>query len=64
VVKDSEVKSLVIMNYKKRVRKILKSALNGKNIIIAINTWAIPLIRYTDGIINNQEVWMHPPESC
>ena len=51
VVKDSEVKSLVITNYKKRVRKILKSAWNGRNIIIAINTWAISLIRYTGGII-------------
>ena len=42
VVKDSKVKSLILTNYKKRVRKILKSALNGRNIIIAINTWAIP----------------------
>ena len=49
-VKDSKVKSLVITNYKK-VRKILKSALNGRNIIIAINTLAIPLVRYTGGII-------------
>jgi len=48
VIKDSKIKSAVITNYKKRVRKILKS---GKNIIIAINTWAIPLVRYTAGIV-------------
>ena len=51
VIKDSKIKSVVITNYKKRVRKTLKSALNGKNIIIAINTWAIPLVRYTAGIV-------------
>jgi len=51
VIKDSKIKLLVTSNYKKRVRKILKSALNGRNVIIAINTWAIPLIRYTAGIV-------------
>ena len=34
----------------KRVRKILKSKLNGGNTIQAINSWAIPVIRYTAGV--------------
>jgi len=29
----------------------MKSRLNGKNKIIAINTWAVPLMRYGAGII-------------
>jgi len=29
----------------------MKSSLNGKNVITAVNTWAIPLIRYTAGIV-------------
>ena len=36
----------------KRVRKILKSKLNGGNTIQAINSWAIPVIRYTAGVID------------
>ena len=37
-------------NYKKRIRKVLKSSLNGSNVIVAINTWAVPLICYTAGV--------------
>ena len=33
--------------YKRRVRKILKTKLNGNNIIKGINTWAIALLRYS-----------------
>ena len=33
-------------------RKILKSKLNGGNIIKAINSWAVPVVRYTAGIID------------
>ena len=33
--------------YKRRVRKILETKLNGNNIIKGINTWAIALLRYS-----------------
>ena len=51
VIKDSQIKIRVTTNYWKRVKKILKSPLSGGNVIIAINTWAVPLIRYTAGIV-------------
>ncbi len=38
--------------YLQRVRQVLKSQLNGKNKIRAINTYALPVIRYPAGIIN------------
>ena len=38
--------------YTNRVCKILKSKLNGGNTIQAINNWAIPVIRYTAGIVD------------
>ena len=41
-----------LSEYNKRVRKILKSKLNGGNIIKAINSWAVPVVRYTAGIID------------
>jgi hypothetical protein len=34
------------------VRKVLKSKLNGGNIIKAINSWAVPVIRYTAGVVD------------
>ncbi|XP_053114405.1 uncharacterized protein LOC128328439 [Hemicordylus capensis] len=46
----TEVKRKIGSEYIRRVRKILKSKLNGGNTIQAINTWAIPVIRYTAGI--------------
>ena len=41
-----------LSEYNKRVRKILKLKLNGGNIIKAINSWAVPVVRYTAGIID------------
>ena len=37
--------------YKRRLKLVLKSKLNGKNKINAINTWAVSLLRYGAGII-------------
>ena len=37
--------------YMKRLRQVLKSKLNAKNKIQAINAYAIPVISYTGGII-------------
>ena len=50
--------------YKQRVVRILKSKLNGGNLIRAINTYAVSAVRYTAGIIkwNKEELdgmdWM------
>ena len=46
------MKNKVTGEYKRRLRLILKSKLNGKNKIQAINTWAVALLRYGAGIIN------------
>ena len=40
-IKTSEMKERVSKEYKRRVRKVLETKLNGKNIIKAINTWAV-----------------------
>ena len=41
-----EMKIKVLNEYKRRVRKI-KTKLNGRNIVKNINTWAIPVLRYS-----------------
>ena len=37
--------------YKRRLRLILKSKLNGRNKITAMNTWAVAIFRYGAGIL-------------
>ena len=51
-IKEHGMKIKVIAEYKRKLRLILKSKLNGKNKIHAINTWAVALLRYGAGIIN------------
>ena len=51
-IKEHEMKNKVTTEYKRRLRQILKSKLNGKNKIQAINTWAVALLRYGAGIID------------
>ena len=38
--------------YIKRLKAILKSKLNSGNTVKAINTWAVPVIRYSAGIVD------------
>ena len=45
------MKAKIIKEYKRRQRLILKSTLNGRNKVTAINTWAVAIFRYGAGII-------------
>ena len=54
-VKESEMKEKTIKEYKRRLRLILKSKLNGKNKITAINTWAVAIFRYGAAILKWKE---------
>ena len=54
-IKKHEMKIKVTAEYKRRSRLILKSKLNGKKKIQAINTWAVALLRYGAGITNWKE---------
>jgi len=54
-IKENEMKEKTIKEYKRRLRLILKSKLNGKNKITAINTWAVAIFRYGGGIIDWRE---------
>ena len=51
-VKEKEMKEAFATEYFRRVKLVLKSKLNGKNKINALNTWAISLMRYGAGILN------------
>ena len=54
-IKENEMKEKTIKEYKRRHRLILKSKLNGKNKVTAINVWAVAVFRYGAGIIQWKE---------
>ena len=51
-VKQEQMKNILKKEYKRRIRKILQSKLNGGNKIKAINTWAVSLLRYSAPFVN------------
>ena len=50
--KYKEMKRTVKKEYLRRVKKVLESRLNGGNLITAMNTWAVSLLRYAAGFID------------
>ncbi|XP_047481697.1 uncharacterized protein LOC125034100 [Penaeus chinensis] len=50
-IKHDEMKELLTKEYIRRVRNVLKLKLNGGNIISAINSRAVSIVRYGAGII-------------
>ena len=49
---QEKMKEKVQSEYNKRVKAVLKSKLNGGNVINTINIWAVATVRYGAGIIN------------
>jgi len=50
--KQHQMKTLLTKEYKRRVRKFLRTNLYSKHLITAINTCAVSLLRYSGGIID------------
>ena len=50
-IKEKEMKDKFKYEYLRRTRLIVKSKLNGSNLIKAINVWAISLLRYGAGLL-------------
>ena len=46
-IKQAEMKEKIQKEYLRRTRKLLETKLNSWNLIKGINTWAVPLIRYS-----------------
>ena len=44
---DEKMKLNVSKEYIRRLRKVLKSKLNGGNLVRGVNTWAVSLLRYS-----------------
>ena len=50
-VKETEMKEKITKEYRQRQRLTLKSKLNGRDKVTAINTWAVAIFTYGVGII-------------
>ena len=46
-----EIKTKAMTEYKRRIRVILRSKLHGRNMVEAINTYAVPILTYPAGIV-------------
>ena len=54
-IKENEMKEKTMKEYKRRFRLVLKSKLNEKTKITAINAWAVAVFRYGAGILQWKE---------
>jgi len=50
-IKSNEAKEQVRREYLHRTRLVLQSQLNAGNTVKAINSWAVPVMRYTAGVV-------------
>ena len=49
--KDESVKDRLSKEYVRRVKKVIRSKLNGGNMVRVINSWAVSLLRYSSGVV-------------
>ena len=56
VIYHDKMKTHLIVEYKRRVRKILSSHLHSRNVITAIISCAVPLLHYSAGLVQWSEV--------
>ena len=48
---DESVKDRLSKEYERRVKKVIRSKLNGGNMVRVINSWAVSLLRYSGGVV-------------
>ena len=51
-IKHTEMKNIIKKEYFRRMKTTLRSRLNERNVILAINSWAVSVLRYGAGAIN------------
>ena len=53
---EEKMKLNVLKEYIRRLRKVLKSKLNGGNLVRRVNTWAVSLLRYSAAFVSWRKV--------
>ena len=54
------MKLSVLKEYIRRLRKILKSKLDGVNLVCGLNTWAVSLLRYLAAFVSWRKTKLQP----
>ena len=49
---EDKMKLNVSKEYTRRSRKVMKSKLNGGNLVCGVNTWAVSLLRYSAAFVS------------
>ena len=49
---EEKMKLNVSKEYIRRIRKVLKSKLNGENLVCGVNTWTVSLLRYSAAFVS------------
>ena len=49
---EEKMKLNILKEYIRRIRKVLKSKLNGGNLVRGVNTWVISLLRYSSAFVS------------
>ena len=49
---EEKIKFNVSKEYIRRLRKVLKSNLNGENLVRGVNTWEVSLLRYSAAFVS------------
>ena len=52
---EEKMKLIVSKEYIRRLRKVLKSKLNGGNLVCGVNTWAVSLLRYSAAFVSSRK---------
>ena len=52
IILNKRMKEITSTEYFRRIKLLLKSSLTSRNLITAINSWAVPVIRYGAGILS------------
>ena len=50
-IKEADMDETFLSECKRRLKLVLKTKFNGRNKILAINTWAAPILRYEADIL-------------
>ena len=57
---EEKMKLIVSKEYLRRLRKVLKSKLNGGNLFCGVNTWAVSLLRYSAAFLSWRKSELQP----
>ena len=63
-IKQMEMKDKIRKEYTRRIRKLLETKLPSRNLIKGIDTWAVPLVRYSGPFLKwTRDKWIKEQEN-